>query len=269
MLTPQQIDEQGFAKAVFGGYDMREVDEFLETMANDYKTLYKENAVLKSKLRILVEKLEEYRQQETTMQNAVAAAEQEAAQVKEQAQQQAELLKQQALQEAEACKEQAQQQADQMMAEAEKTAQHAAAIASRRKEIDQQTELLNQAKQAASSFIDTLEKDIQHHLDLLQNLKMMDLTPEKVDHAEQEEPAAEEPAEEAAEEKAEPAAEESSASDDIAAEIEQNLEKIVGSEPVNADTTFDTKVLRGLHPESITAKFGQLKFGKNYNPTEK
>lgn len=269
MLTPQQIDEQGFAKAVFGGYDMREVDEFLETMATDYKTLYKENAVLKSKLRILVEKLEEYRQQETTMQNAVAAAEQEAAQVKEQAQQQAELLKQQALQEAEACKEQAQQQADQMMAEAEKTAQHAAAIASRRKEIDQQTELLNQAKQAASSFIDTLEKDIQHHLDLLQNLKMMDLTPEKVDHAEQEEPAVEEKAEETAEEKAEPAAEESSASDDIAAEIEQNLEKIVGSEPVNADTTFDTKVLRGLHPESITAKFGQLKFGKNYNPTEK
>ena len=72
----------------------------------------------------------------------------------------------------------------------------------------------------------------------------------------------------AAEEAAsEPAVEASESSDEIAAEIEQNLEKLVGSEP--ADTSFDTRVIRGLHPESITAKFGELKFGKNYNPNEK
>ena len=71
MMTPQQLDEQVFPKAVFGGYDMQAVDEFLMPLSEDYKTLYKENAVLKSKLRILVEKLEEYRQQEATMQNAM------------------------------------------------------------------------------------------------------------------------------------------------------------------------------------------------------
>ena len=223
MMTPQQLDEQVFPKAVFGGYDMQAVDEFLMPLSEDYKTLYKENAVLKSKLRILVEKLEEYRQQEATMQNAMVAAQQAADQV---------------IQEAE-------RKAAEMMNEAEKTAHHAAIVASRSNEIDTETQRLNKAKAAAASFIDTLEKDIQHHLDLLNNLKMMDLsTPEEA-------PAAEEAQE---------------ASDEIAAEIEQNLEKLVGSEP--ADTSFDTRVVRGLHPESITAKFGELKFGKNYNPNE-
>ncbi len=225
MMTPQQLDEQVFPKAVFGGYDMQAVDEFLMPLSEDYKTLYKEIAVLKSKLRILVEKLEEYRQQEATMQNAMVAAQQAADQV---------------IQEAE-------RKAAEMMNEAEKTARHAAVVASRSEEIDTETQRLNKAKAAAASFIDTLEKDIQHHLDLLNNLKMMDLSVEDA-------PAAEE------------AQEASESSDEIAAEIEQNLEKLVGSEP--ADSSFDTRVIRGLHPESITAKFGELKFGKNYNPNE-
>ena len=74
MLTPQQIQEISFEKAVFGGYDMGSVDDFLEPLTEDYITLYKENSVLKSKMRILVEKLEEYRRQEGSMQNALMAA---------------------------------------------------------------------------------------------------------------------------------------------------------------------------------------------------
>ena len=61
MITYQDIREKSFdnAKAVFGGYDMGSVDDFLEPLTEDYITLYKENSVLKSKMRILVEKLEE------------------------------------------------------------------------------------------------------------------------------------------------------------------------------------------------------------------
>ena len=65
MFTPQEIQEQTFSKAVFGGYDMQQVDDFLEPLTEDYITLYKENSVLKAKMKILVEKLEEYRAQET------------------------------------------------------------------------------------------------------------------------------------------------------------------------------------------------------------
>ena len=67
MFTPQEIQEQTFSKAVFGGYDMQQVDDFLEPLTEDYIMLYKENSVLKSKMKILVEKLEEYRGQEAAM----------------------------------------------------------------------------------------------------------------------------------------------------------------------------------------------------------
>ena len=74
MFTPQQIDQISFKKATFGGYDMEQVDEFLEPLTEDYVTLYKENALLKSKMRVLVGKLEEYRKNEASMKEAVINA---------------------------------------------------------------------------------------------------------------------------------------------------------------------------------------------------
>ena len=74
MFTPQQIDQISFGRATFGGYDMQQVDEFLEPLTEDYVTLYKENALLKSKMRVLVGKLEEYRKNEASMKEAVANA---------------------------------------------------------------------------------------------------------------------------------------------------------------------------------------------------
>ena len=74
MFTPQQIDQISFKKATFGGYDMQQVDELLEPLTEDYVTLYKENALLKSKMRVLVGKLEEYRKNEAQMKDAVVNA---------------------------------------------------------------------------------------------------------------------------------------------------------------------------------------------------
>ena len=61
MLTPQEVSEHAFAKASFGGYNMAMVDEFLDVLTADYTTLYKENATLKAKMKVLVDKAEEYR----------------------------------------------------------------------------------------------------------------------------------------------------------------------------------------------------------------
>lgn len=61
MLTPQEIQDQKFEKAMFGGYDMAQIDQFLDTVLNDYSSLYKENTALKAKMRVLVDKIEEYR----------------------------------------------------------------------------------------------------------------------------------------------------------------------------------------------------------------
>ena len=59
------------SKAVFGGYDMSAVDDFLETLTTDYAALYKENAILKSKIKVLVEKVEEYRSTDDAMRMAL------------------------------------------------------------------------------------------------------------------------------------------------------------------------------------------------------
>ena len=67
MITPQAIREKTFEKAVFGGYDMASVDSFLEELVNDFTTMQKENAVLKAKMKVLVDKVEEYRGNEDAM----------------------------------------------------------------------------------------------------------------------------------------------------------------------------------------------------------
>ena len=74
MFTPQQIEQISFGRQTFGGYDMQSVDAFLEPLTEDYVTLYKENALLKSKMRVLVGKLEEYRKNEASMKDAIVNA---------------------------------------------------------------------------------------------------------------------------------------------------------------------------------------------------
>ena len=81
MYTPQQLDEISFARARFNGYDIDSVDEVLVPLIEDYTTLYKENALLKSKMRVLVEKLEEYRNGEASMRDAMAGAQKSADQM--------------------------------------------------------------------------------------------------------------------------------------------------------------------------------------------
>ncbi len=73
MLTPQQIDNIAFSRATFGGYDMQSVDELLEPLTKDYVALYEENAQLKSKMKILVAKLEELRNNEVNEQAIIDA----------------------------------------------------------------------------------------------------------------------------------------------------------------------------------------------------
>jgi len=74
MLTPQDINDKSFDKVMLNGYDTGEVDDFLDAVSNDYNALYKENAILKGKLKVLVEKVEEYRSTEDAMRMALLTA---------------------------------------------------------------------------------------------------------------------------------------------------------------------------------------------------
>ena len=74
MLTPQEVSEHTFQKVSFGGYNMGQVDEFLDILTGDSSALFKETAVLKNKMKVLVDKVEEYRSTEDAMRKALMAA---------------------------------------------------------------------------------------------------------------------------------------------------------------------------------------------------
>ena len=73
-MTGQEIQEIGFEKAVFGGYDMKSVDTFLERVAEEFAAMQKENASLKAKMKVLVDKIEEYRGVEDGMRRTLMSA---------------------------------------------------------------------------------------------------------------------------------------------------------------------------------------------------
>ena len=94
MFTPQDVSEKVFPKASFGsgGYSMTSVDEFLDALTEDYTALFKENMTLKAKLKVLAEKVEEYRSTEEAMRQALLTAQKMASKLVQEAQAEKEQL---------------------------------------------------------------------------------------------------------------------------------------------------------------------------------
>ena len=148
MFTPQQIEQISFSRATFGGYDIQAVDELLEPLTEDYITLYKENALLKSKMKVLVSKLEEYRSNEASMKDAIVNAQKTCdMMVKE-----AEAKCTQMLQEANAVAEENVRNADSL-------------VAAEQARVDE-------ARQYAAEKIDELETQIRSCIQALERIKL-------------------------------------------------------------------------------------------------
>lgn len=92
MITSQDIRAKSFEKAVFGGYDMASVEEFLENVAQAMDSNAREISTLKSKMKILANKVEEYRSTEEAMRLALVSAQQLASQIEAEAKEKAEAI---------------------------------------------------------------------------------------------------------------------------------------------------------------------------------
>ena len=91
-MTPQDIRERTFEKAVFGGYDMAGVDDFMEEAAVALETAQRENSTLKAKLKVLVDKIEEYRASEDAMRMTLLSAQKLSNQIETEARERADKL---------------------------------------------------------------------------------------------------------------------------------------------------------------------------------
>ena len=92
MIIAQDIREKTFEKSKFGGYDMAEVDDFLEELADDLTSTQKETAVLKSKMKVLVDKIEEYRSNESALNQSILSAQKLAQQIESEAREKADSM---------------------------------------------------------------------------------------------------------------------------------------------------------------------------------
>ena len=233
MFTPQEIDQIAFGRVAFGGYDMQAVDEFLEPLTEDYVTLYKENALLKSKMRTLVSKLEEYRKSEASMRDAMVNAQKTCDRMVREAEEKcAQILN------------------DANAAAAENAKNADAMIAAENARVEE-------ARQAAAKIITQLQEEIGACVQALERIKQAN----KPAH-----PVVPEVSETSNEQAVNAPAFDNAdvAADAVAAEISASIENLVG-------TTEDTAPKAApQHPttDTTTSKFANLQFGKNYDPTE-
>ncbi len=90
-ITPLDLRKQEFKKAM-RGYDVHEVDAFLEMVAKEMEDLLRENGVMLERLRELDQKIEDYRSMEKTLQGTLTSAQKTADDLKKNADKEAELI---------------------------------------------------------------------------------------------------------------------------------------------------------------------------------
>ena len=91
MLTPLDIENKRFGRSL-KGYNVDEVDEFLDELTIQYEKLYKENSELKELVENSKKDLEHYKSVEHTLQNTLVMAQTTAEDIKNMAQKQADQI---------------------------------------------------------------------------------------------------------------------------------------------------------------------------------
>ena len=96
MLTPNDIENKVFKKSKMKGYDIDDVEDFLEQLLADYEALYKENAEIKDKFNAMQESISYYKSVEEGINKTIENAQSSADNMKEVAKREAETIKQEA-----------------------------------------------------------------------------------------------------------------------------------------------------------------------------
>ncbi len=92
LITPLDIENKKFSKQMMNGYNVEEVDDFLDELTLDYTKNYKEVNELRDKVEELNKSLEHYKTIEETLQNTLVMAQSTAEDVKKVARQQADQI---------------------------------------------------------------------------------------------------------------------------------------------------------------------------------
>ncbi|MDY6825701.1 MAG: DivIVA domain-containing protein [Bacillota bacterium] len=117
-ITPLDIQEKEFERS-FRGYDMEDVDDFLDEVAGDLEKLLRKNEELKEEINRLLEKNKNYHKMEETLHSAIVVAQETAEEVKQNAKRESDLIRREAEREAKQIIEDARFRASRIMSEHE------------------------------------------------------------------------------------------------------------------------------------------------------
>lgn len=92
MITPLEIENKKFSKQMMNGYNVEEVDEFLDDITACYEKLYKDSNENQEKIDKLQGNLENYKKIEGTLNNTLIIAQSTAEDIKNVAKQQADQI---------------------------------------------------------------------------------------------------------------------------------------------------------------------------------
>ncbi len=92
MLTPLDIENKRFSKQMMNGYNVEEVDDFLDEIGTDYAKKSRDLQEKDKELDELKKEIEKYKSLESTLQNTLVMAQSTAEEVKNVAKKQADQL---------------------------------------------------------------------------------------------------------------------------------------------------------------------------------
>lgn len=250
MLTPQEAESHVFPKASFGGYNMQQVDTFLDSLIEDYRTLYQENISLKSKMKVLVDKVEEYRSTEDAMRRALHSAQKMA----EEMVREGEAKKQAAIEEAVTEVKRQSEATRAEMAREEQAVQ--AKVDAVKTALANEQARLDAARASTTAYIAKLKELYTKELAYIGNLS--ELTAEKAAQQQAQAPAEPAPA---------PAPEAAPAAVPVTVAPAQQQEEVAQDIEASMAKIFETPASAPAEGEGSlgdTRVFDQIQFGKDY-----
>lgn len=208
MLKPNEINAKGFERGTFG-YRPEDIDPFLEQIAKDYEVLYNNNQDSEEKIMKLVDKINEYREDEEAIKDALLSAQKESKRILAEAKEKSEKMIEEATLKRAQIEQESEAECERIIAEhkeycakviSENTAETEKRIAQVKEEYARQSKLLRELRLNAAQFkaelTDIYSRQIQLVMEMPDDNDNIELAP--ID-GESEQPAE---AEAAAEEKA-------------------------------------------------------------------
>lgn len=266
MISPQELQNKKFEKAVFGGYDMAGIDEFLDVLIPDYTALYKENMSLKNKMKVLVDKIEEYRSVDEEMRKALYSAQVTARELIQKTQAESQQVLEGARREAENILEAAHAEAE-------------GRVAGMQQAIHEEEERLRQAREVSAAYSQTVIELLQKSITAIQMIA--DSAPEAGSVAPPAAPAVAVPTAPSAPAAAAEEGEKPEKSDGVDPMLETRVFERVQAAQQAAEEALQASLGQkdALAPteqkqeapsleDTARFKFENLKFGKDYQPDE-